>query len=171
MQMKALVSVLSGACLGAGLLGCGSGSPEPNFPTVVHTAPPSPVHVHLDCGKGTAGSERALRQFSAILRQGNQLKIRAALIDRPRFFAVSANGRPGPSISVRGDPGTAAQVIAANGGLPVRIDRFMNSEGPSRNTDFGFRGRWNGTRKLIGKAAIDCTQGKVIAFNVGVHGR
>jgi hypothetical protein len=126
--------------------------------------------MHLDCGSNRAGSERALRRFSAVLGSGDRAAIRSLLIDRPRFFAVSAHGHPGPNVDVRDDPGKAAKAVAASGGFPIRIDQFMNSEGPHRTMDFGFRGRWN-DRPLIGKAAIDCTQGKVIVFNVAVHRR
>jgi hypothetical protein len=87
----------------------------------------------------------------------------------PRFFAISAQGHPGPKVSARGDPGAAARAVAKHGGLPVTITEFINSEPPRRTTDFGFRGRWNETRHMFGKAAIDCTEGKIITFNVAVH--
>jgi hypothetical protein len=166
-EMKALATV---ALLGAVLAGCGGGSSETNK-AAGGTTTASPVRAHLDCAKGRAGSEAALRHFTTILRGGSQREIRSVLIDRPRFFALSANGKPDPNVNVRYDPDKAARAVADRGGLPITIARFMNSEPPSRNADFGFRGHWNGARRLIGKAAIDCTQGKVIVFNVGVRPR
>jgi hypothetical protein len=165
--MKALLlglGILVCIALGA----CGSDSTDP---TGVDTTTAAPVSARLDCGKGKAGSEDALRHFTAILRRGNRSEIRSVLIDRPRFFALSAQGHPGPDVSVRGNPEAAARAVADHGGLPVRITTFGNSEPPRRTTDFGFRGVWNGTRRVVGKAAIDCKVRKVIVFNVGVHRR
>jgi hypothetical protein len=164
--MKALVLGL-GVVVCVALGACGSDSTDPTG-TDTTTAP---LVSRLDCGKGKAGSEHALRHFTAILRRGNRSEIRSVLIDRPRFFALSALGHPGPDVSVRGNPGAAARAVANHGGFPVRITTFGNSEPPRRATDFGFRGVWNGSRPVVGKAAIDCTQGKVIVFNVGVHRR
>jgi hypothetical protein len=62
-------------------------------------------------------------------------------------------------------------VVAQHGGLPLRITEFGNSEPPRRTTDFGFKGRWNRTRHFVGKAAIDCRQGKAIVLGVAVHRR
>jgi hypothetical protein len=160
--MKTLACV---AVFGAVLAGCGGGSSGTN-----ETADHAPIiDARLDCGRGKAGSETALRQFTAALRRGHRGEIRSVLIDRPRFFAISAQGHPGPKMHVRGDPGAAARAVAKHGGLPVAITQFTNSEPPRRTTDLGFKGRWNGTRHMFGKAAIDCMEGKVITFNVGVH--
>jgi hypothetical protein len=157
--------------LGLGVVGCmalGACGGDSTDPTGA-TAPP--VSARLDCGKGKAGSEHALRHFTAILRSGNRSELRSVLIDRPRFFALSAYGHPGPNVGVRGNPDRAARAVANHGGLPVRITTFGNSEPPRRTTDFGFLGVWNGTRRVVGKAAIDCNVGKVIVFNVAVHRR
>jgi hypothetical protein len=164
--MKALMLGL-GVVVGVALGACGSDSTNP---TGIDTTT-APLVSRLDCGKGTAGSEGALRHFTAILRRGDRSEIRSVLIDRPRFFALSAHGRPGPDVDVRDDPDQAARAVAERGGLPVRITEFMNSEPPDRDTGLGFRGRWNGLRPIVGKAAIDCSQGKVITFNIAVHRR
>jgi hypothetical protein len=165
--MKALVLGLCVAvCIALGA--CGSDSTDP---TGVDTTTAAPVSTRLDCGKGKAGSQHALRHFTAILRRGNRSEIRSVLIDRPRFFALSALGHPGPDVSVRGNPDAAARAVANHGGLPVRITTFGNADPPRRTTDFGFRGVWHGTRPAEGKAAIDCNVGKVIVFNVAVHRR
>jgi hypothetical protein len=164
--MKALVLGL-GVVVGVALGACGSDSTDP---TGIDTTT-APLVSRLDCGKGKAGSEHALRHFTAILRRGNRSEIRSVLIDRPRFFALSALGHPGPDVSVRGNPDAAARAVANHGGLPVRITTFGNSEPPRRTTDFGFQGVWNDTRQVDGKAAIDCKLGKVIVFNVAVHRR
>jgi hypothetical protein len=156
------------AVFGVVLAGCGGNSPDTSN-TVEHAA--TIIDAHIDCGKGKSGSEYALRRFTAALRRGNRSEIRSVLTDRPRFFAISARGHPGPNVSVRGDPGAAARAIAKHGGLPVTITQFMNSEAPSRTTDLSFKGRWNGARHMFGKAAIDCTEGKVITFNIAVHAR
>ena len=65
-------------------------------------------------------------------------------------------------------PGEAAWAVAHRGGLPLRVVRFTNSETPHGTTDFGFIGRWNGTRSLVGKAAIDCKVGKARVLSVEV---
>jgi PASTA domain len=127
---------------------------------------------HLNCGSGVAGSERALRQFFAILRAGNEAEVRSVLADPGRFawLTVGSNGPGGPHwfVNVRRDPNKAARAVAQSGGLPLRIVRFTNSEAPHRTTDFGFVGRWNGTRPLVGKAAIDCKVGKARVLSVEV---
>jgi hypothetical protein len=166
--MKALVLGL-GVAVCVALGACGSDSSTDPGSVDTTTAPPDSAR--LDCGKGKAGSEHALRHFTAILRRGNRSKIWSVLIDRPRFFALSALGHPGPDVSVRGNPDAAARAVASHGGFPVRIRTFGNSEPPRRTTDFGFQGVWNDTRQVDGKAAIDCKLGKVIVFNVAVHRR
>ena len=45
----------------------------------------------------------------------------------------------------------------------------MNADPPQRDSGFGFRGRWNGTRKVVGKAAIDFKRGKAIVLAAGVR--
>jgi hypothetical protein len=153
------------AVFGAVLAGCGGSSSGTNDTPGGATV----IDARLDCGKGKAGSEDALRRFTSALRRGDRGEIRSVLIDRPRFFALSAQGHPGPNVNVRDDPGRAARAVAQHGGMPVTIAQFMNSEPPSRTTDLSFRGRWNGTRRMFGKAAIDCEKGKVITFNLAVH--
>jgi hypothetical protein len=160
--MKTLAYV---AVFGAVLAGCGGSSSG----TADTATPGTIIDAHLDCGRGKAGTEHALRQFTAALRRGDKSEIRSVLIDRPRFFAISAQGHPGPKVNVRDDPGAAARAVAKEGGLPVKLTQFMNSEPPSRTTDLSFKGRWNGARHMFGKAAIDCTEGKVITFNVAVR--
>jgi hypothetical protein len=165
--MRALVLGV-GVVVCLALAACGSDSTDR---TDVDTTTAPPVSAHLDCRKGKAGSEHALRHFTAILRRGSRSEIRSVLIDRPRFFALSAQGHPGPDVGVRGKPDAAARAVANHGGFPVRITTFGNADPPRRTTDFGFLGVWNGTRRVNGKAAIDCTVGKVIVFNVAVHRR
>jgi hypothetical protein len=161
--LPAVLVVLLAACSGGS-----DGSPPAS---ASKSSLPDPEQ--LDCGSGVAGSEAALRQFFAILWRGHRVEVRSVLVDRPRFawLAVNSNAniRRGPHINVRGHPGKAAPVVARHGGLPLRITEFMNSEPPRRSTDFGFRGRWNGTRPLVGKAAIDCTEGRAIVLGVGVR--
>jgi hypothetical protein len=144
-----------------------SGSEED---TSTESVASTPVLRHLDCGSTVAGSERALRQFVAILRSGDEARIRAVLADQGRFFAISVLGseHSSPHLSVRGDPDEAAATFAQGGRLPLRLTRITNSEPPRRTTDFGFTGRFSGNREVIGKAAIDCTQGNVIVFGAGV---
>jgi hypothetical protein len=126
----------------------------------------------LDCGSGVAGSERALRQFFAILRTGNEGEIRSVLADPGRFAWLTVGSKDARGqhwfVNVRHDPGEAARAVAQRGGLPLRIVRFTNSEAPHRTTDLGFTGRWNGTRPLVGKAAIDCKPGKARVLSVAV---
>jgi hypothetical protein len=90
--MRAFASLLSISLLVGGLSGCG-GSPESASPTTGKNST-GPVRERLDCGSSKVGSEDALRQFAAILRRGNQREVRSVLIDRPRFFALSAYGHP-----------------------------------------------------------------------------
>jgi hypothetical protein len=133
----------------------------------------SVVHQRLHCGSSAAGSRRALRQFVAILRRGNELQIRSVLADPKRFawLSVNSNWPRGPHLKAhRHHPGEAARAVAKRGGLPLRIRRFGNSEPPHRTTDFGFIGRWNRV-PMEGKAAIDCIQGNAIVLSVGVNRR
>jgi hypothetical protein len=122
----------------------------------------------LDCGKGRAGSERALRQFTAILRAGDEAAVRAVLAPRGRFEWISAHDARGPDVSVRGNPAKAAEAVARRGGLPMEVVRFSNSEPPRRTTDLGFSGLWEGNRQFTGKAALDCLLGKARVLSVGV---
>jgi hypothetical protein len=151
--------------------GCSGGSDDPQSLNVSNSS--APVRERLDCGSSKSGSEGALRQFFAVLRRGNRPEVRSVLVDAPRFFALSVNGdgNRGPHVNARGDPDRAARIVAKRGGLPLTIAHFMNSERPHRTTDFGFRGRWNRTRHVIGKAAIDCTEGRAIVLGVGVRRR
>jgi hypothetical protein len=128
------------------------------------------VRNRLDCGTSKAGSKDALRQFFAILRRGDRVEVRSVLIDPPRFMWLNVNGRRGgPHVNVRNDPDKAARAVARRGGLPLTIRRFMNADPPGRETGLGFWGRWNRRRHVVGKAAIDCTQGKVIVLSAGVR--
>jgi hypothetical protein len=132
----------------------------------------APVRTRLECGHDLAGSKHALRQFFSILRAGDEAQVRSVLADRPRFMWVSVNSNRGshrgPHIDIRGSPGKAAKAVARSGGLRLRLVSFMNSEPPHRTTDFGFYGRWGRTRKVVGKAAIDCKEGKAIVLAAGV---
>lgn len=130
---------------------------------------PSPER--LDCGSTKAGSEDALRQFFAILRRGDRSEVRAVLVDQPRFAWISVNGygRTPPRVNARGDPDQVARAVARHGGLPLRITEFMNADPPRRETGLGFWGRWNERRHVVGKAEIDCNQGRAVVLSVGVR--
>jgi hypothetical protein len=151
------------ALLGLGLPACGgddnqvSGNPSQS----------------LDCGKGKAGSEDALRQFVAVLRRGDAQEILSVLAKPGRFEWITVGDARGPDLSVRNDRERAAEAVAQRGGLPIKVTRFTNSEPPHRTTDFGFQGLWDGTRPFIGKAALDCQVGKarVIVISIGVPTR
>lgn len=169
-EVKALALVIGLGFVGVGIAACGGDGTESVSAREASVAS-SPAPQRLDCGLSKAGSEDALRQFFAVLRQGNRAEVRSVLIDRPRFAWLNVQGHGGPHVYVRGNPDKAARVVARRGGLPLTIREFTNSEPPRRTTDFGFKGRWNGTRHLVGKAAIDCRQGKAIVLGVGVHRR
>jgi hypothetical protein len=165
--------------LGSSLLlltaGCSGGGDSSGSSTISES--PSRVPTHLDCGSSVAGSERALRQFFTVLRTGNETQIRSVLANRRRFFWLGVNsaGPHGPQIEARPRhrPGRAARSVAQLGRLPLRVVSFTNSEPPPAHgtTDFGFTGRWNGTRRVVGKAAIACTHGKAIVLSVFVRRR
>ena len=121
----------------------------------------------LDCGQGRAGSEHALRQFAAVLRRGDAQEVLSVLAKRGRFEWITV-GSDRPYLGVRNDRIRAAKAVAQRGGLPIKITRFTNSESPRRTTDFGFQGVWNGTRPLIGKAALDCEVGKARVIAIGI---
>jgi hypothetical protein len=169
--MKALAFVISLALVSIGMAACGAGSTD-SVSAKEASVVTSPATDSLDCGSTKAGSEDALRQFFAILRRGDRLEVRSVLVDRPRFawLNVNSSGHTWPHVNVRGDPDKAARVVARRG-LPLTIRRFMNSEPPQRTTDFGFWGRWNHTRRTVGKAALDCKSGKAIVLGVGVRRR
>jgi hypothetical protein len=122
----------------------------------------------LDCGKGRAGSEDALRQFAAVLRRGDAQEILSVLAKPGRFEWISAHDAHGPDLSVRNDRVRAAEAVAQHGGLPIEVTRFTNSEPPRRSTDLGFEGIWEGTRPFTGKAALDCQVGKARVISIGV---
>ena len=126
--------------------------------------------VSIDCGSSKAGAKKALRSFAGVLRRGDEQEILSLLAGRKRFFALGAGSANGSFVGST-NPRDAAKQIADYGGLPIRIDEFMNADRPSRVTDFGFFGTWNGRRPARGKAAIDCKAGTVIVFNVGVGSR
>jgi hypothetical protein len=171
-EMKSLAFVIGLALIGVGIAACGDGAAD-SVSAREASAAASPASDRLDCGSGKAGSEEALRQFVAILRRGDRSEVRAVLVDRPRFawLYVGFDGRRRAYLDVPDDPDKAARAVARRGGLPLTISEFGNSEPPRRTTDFGFKGRWNGTRHLNGKAAIDCNQGKAIVLGVGVRRR
>ena len=169
-EVKALALVMGLALVGVGMAACGGGATDSMSAREASVAS-SPVPDRLDCGSTKAGSERALRQFFTVLRGGDRDQVRSVLIDRPRFAWLNVQGHGGPHVYVRGDPDKAARVVARRGGLPLTIGKFGNSEPPRRTTDFGFKGRWNGARHLVGKAAIDCKQGRAIVLGVGVQRR
>jgi hypothetical protein len=150
------------ALLSLGLPACGGGGDQ------AAGTPSSPGASHLDCGKGRAGSEDALRQLVAVLRRGDAQEILSVLAKRGRFEWISAHDARGPDLSVRNDRVRAAEAVAQRGGLPIRITRFTNSERPRRTTDFGFEGVWEGTRRLYGKAALDCQVGKARVISIGI---
>ena len=168
-EVKALALVIGLGFVGVGMAACGGGGTESVSAREASVARPAPQR--LDCGSSKAGSEDALRQFFAVLRRGNRTEVRSVLVDRPRFAWLNVQGHGGPHVYARGDPDKAARMVAQHGGLPLRITEFGNSEPPRRTTDFGFKGRWNGTRHMLGKAAIDCRQGKAIVLGVGVRRR
>jgi hypothetical protein len=153
--------------------GCSGGGDSSRSSTPSESS--SPGRRHLDCGSSVAGSEQALRQFFEILQTGREAEIRSVLADRGRFawLTVGSKGPRGPYwfVHVRRNPDQAARAVAQRGGLPLEVERFMNSEPPHRTTDLGFTGRWNGTRPLIGKAAIDCQSGKARVLSVAVKPR
>jgi hypothetical protein len=103
----------------------------------------------------------------------DEAQVRSILADRPRFTWVSVNSNrgshSGPHVNACGDPDEAARAVARHGGLPLRLVSFTNADPPQRDSGFGFRGRWNGTRKVVGRAAIDCEQGKAIVLAAGVR--
>jgi hypothetical protein len=169
---RSLFTVL-GSCLVLLTPGCSGGGDSSASSTVAESL--SHVPTHLDCGSSVAGSERALRQFFTVLRTGDETQIRSVLANRKRFFWLGVNsvGPHGPQIEARPRhrPARAARAVAQLGGLPLRVVSFTNSERPDRETGLGFTGRWSGTRRVVGKAAIDCTQGKAIVLSVFVKRR
>lgn len=132
------------------------------------TASAGPPPARLECGSDGEGSKAAFRRFAAILRGGDETQIRSVLVEQPRFAWISAHDAEGPDISIRDDPDKAARKVAVRGGLPMEITHFSNVERPSRTTDAGFTGRWDGDRRFIGKGALDCGRGKAIVLSVGV---
>jgi hypothetical protein len=123
----------------------------------------------LDCGKGKAGSEDALRQFVAVLRRGDAQEILSVLARPGRFEWISVGNAPGPDLSVRNHRVRAADAVEQRGGLPIQVTRFFNSEPPRPTTDLGFQGTWDGTRRFIGKAALDCQVGKARVLSIGIQ--
>lgn len=121
----------------------------------------------LDCGQGKSGSKRAVRQFFRILRTGDEAKVLDSLATNGRFEWITALNRKNSPINVRGDRRAAAAAIARYGGLPLRVTEFMNIDEPSGTMDFGFFGTWNGKR-MNGKGAIDCNQGKARVLSVAL---
>lgn len=151
------------ALLSLGLPACGGADGQ------VTTSPSQPGASRLDCGKGSAGSEGALRQFVAVLRRGDEQEILSVLAKPGRFEWISVQDARGPDLSVRNDRVGAAKAVAQRGGLPIKVTRFGNSEPPRGTTDFGFQGTWDGTRRLEGKAALDCRVGKARVLSVGIN--
>lgn len=150
------------ALLSLGLPACGGNDDQ------VAANPSLPGASRLDCGKGRAGSEDALRQFAAVLRRGDAQEILSVLAKPGRFEWISVQDARGPDLSVRNDRVRAAEAVAQRGGLPMKVTRFDNSEPPRRTTDLGFQGRWEGTRPFNGKAALDCRVGKARVIGIGI---
>jgi hypothetical protein len=161
--MRLKLSVGLTALLSLGLPACGGSDDQ------VRANPSLPDATRLDCGKGRAGSEDALRQFAAVLRRGDAQEILSVLARPGRFEWISAHDARGPDLSVRNDRVGAAEAVAQRGGLPIKITRFYNSEPPRRTTDFGFEGIWEGTRRFYGKAALDCQVGKARVISIAVQ--
>jgi hypothetical protein len=122
----------------------------------------------LDCGRGRAGSEDALRQFAAVLRRGDAQEILSVLAKPGRFEWITVGDARGPDLYVRNDRVRAAEAVAERGGLPIKVTRFTNSESPRATTDLGFQGIWDGTRPFTGKAALDCQVGKARVISIGI---
>ena len=172
MSRRASVPTLAAVLL-AGLVpvvaGCDQDTPTP----AEDTANPTPKP---ECGSGRAGSKAAFRQLATILASGDEGRIHTALADAPRFAWISALDIPGPELNVKDNPEKAARVVAQRGGLPITITDFQNIERPSRTTDAGFGWRWGGegelprNDQLIGKGAIDCTEGKAIVLSLAGPG-
>jgi hypothetical protein len=160
MRLKLSAALI--ALLSLGLPACGGDDDQAGAKSSL------PEASRLDCGKGRAGSEDALRQFAAVLRRGDAQEILSVLAKRGRFEWVSAHDARGPDLSVRNDRVRAAEAVAQRGGLPIRVTRFTNSEPPRRTTDFGFEGIWEDTRRLYGKAALDCEVGKARVISIGI---
>lgn len=146
------------------LAGCGgdaSGDP------VSGSAPPAGTP--LDCGQGRHEAKDAVREFLSVLRSGDEQAVLRTLATGGRFEWISVHDKRGnPIVEVRGrHRRRAAAAVADVGGLPLRVTEFMNIDRPSRTTDFGFWGKWNG-RKAAGKGAIDCEQGRARVLSVGL---
>lgn len=133
---------------------CGGSTPGRAL-SVADTSPP------LDCGNDKGGSKRAVHQFFAVLRSGDEERILDALARGGRFEWISVTDRSGEAVVLaRGNRRKAAAAVADLGGLPIRAARFQNVDRPSRTMDFGLRtGLWDG-RRMGGKGAIDCVQGR-----------
>jgi hypothetical protein len=155
---------MTASCLGE------AATSQPVTPAESSTTAKSP----LDCGKGVAGSEDAVRQFLAILSDGKRAEVRSVLATDGRFWRLSVNGkrRHGPHFNPSPrDRAKTARAVARRDGLPIEVTSFLNSEPPRRTTDIGFKGRWNGRRGVIGKVAIDCNQGRAIVLAAAVRRR
>jgi hypothetical protein len=124
----------------------------------------------LDCGNTKRSAKRALRSFVGVLRSGEERRILTLLAKPRRFFALSAGYRDGSGIVSSGDRREAAAQVSDYGGLPLRIDRFMNADRPSRTTDLGYFATWRGRREAVGKAALDCRAGTAIVLAVAIGG-
>ena len=144
------------ALLSFGLPACGGDDPSQSGAS------------RLDCGKGKAGGEHALRQFVAVLRRGDAQEILSVLAKRGRFEWITVGDARGPDLNVRNDRVRAAEAVAERGGLPIKVTRFTNSESPRATTDLGFQGIWDRTRPFTGKAALDCQVGKARVISVGI---
>jgi hypothetical protein len=160
--MGAKLSIAVIALLSITLPACGGNDDQGT------TTASTPGVSRLDCGKGNAGSKDALRQFAAVLRRGSAQEILSVLAKPGRFEWISVQDARGPDLSVRNDRVRAAEAVAQRGGLPMRVTRFVNAERPHRTTDLGFVGKWQGTRRFNGKAALDCNVGKARVLSMAV---
>lgn len=124
----------------------------------------------LDCGQSKKGAKRAVRTFFAILRTGDEQLVLDALATGGRFEWLNVGKRDGTPVlpARRGKRHATAAAVAGRGGLPIRVTSFMNIDRPSGTTDLGFFGKWKG-RKLVGKGAIDCNQGRARVLSAAIQ--
>jgi hypothetical protein len=144
------------------LVACGGNAPGQPSTSTAQSAKP------LDCGKDRKGSKAAVRQLFAVLRSGDEERVLDALATGGRFEWLSVYDKSGKAIvSGRANRKAAAAAVADFGGLPLRATDFQNIDKPSRTMDYGFSGTWGG-RKMGGKGAIDCSQGRSRVLSIAL---